>query len=192
MSRIPLKSLEKIRSDYVLGAMTQSGIAKRHGISRVTLWKLAKENDWRYASDREKALQKFNENSMLRMNDQRLSAVEDHAVQLTEIREKINDINSLEELSMYSQQVDVILKCIKGERLSYGLPNEIRHLDQKTEQVVRIEDALRDIEVIDGDTVRDWDSADPRGEGGHTPTHILLESHNDIHTETQNETDIRE
>ena len=79
--------------------MTQSGIAKRHGISRVTLWKLAKENDWHYASDREKALQKFNENSMLRMNDQRLSAVEDHAVQLTEIREKVNDIKTLEELS---------------------------------------------------------------------------------------------
>ena len=190
MSRISLKTLEKIRSDYVLGTMTQSAIAKRHGISRVTLWKLAKENDWHYASDREKALQKFNENSMLRMNDQRLSAVEDHAVQLTEIREKINNIKTLEELSLYSQQVDIILKCIKGERLSYGLPNEIRHLDQKTEQVVRIEDALRDIEVIEAEPVRDWADHEARGEGGHTPTNILLESHNDIHTEPQNAEDL--
>ena len=129
------------------GFGTQTGIAKRHGISRVTLWQIAKENDWIYGSDRQKSLQKYNEISTLRLNESRVDAVEQHAIELSAIREKINDISTIEDAELLEKQADILIKCIKGERISYGLPNDFKHLETRSESVIRVEDMLKTLEA---------------------------------------------
>ena len=129
------------------GFGTQTGIAKRHGISRVTLWQIAKENDWIYGSDRQKSLQKYNEISTLRLNESRVDAVEQHAIELSAIWEKINDISTIEDAELLEKQADILIKCIKGERISYGLPNDFKHLETRSESVIRVEDMLKTLEA---------------------------------------------
>ena len=146
-TKIKTSKIRQLQKDYLQGFGTQTGIAKRHGISRVTLWQIAKENDWIYGSDRQKSLQKYNEISTLRLNESRVDAVEQHAIELSAIREKINDISTIEDAELLEKQADILIKCIKGERISYGLPNEFKHLETRSESVIRVEDMLKTLEA---------------------------------------------
>ena len=146
-TKIKTSKIRQLQKDYLQGFGTQTGIAKRHGISRVTLWQIAKENDWIYGSDRQKSLQKYNEISTLRLNESRGDAVEQHAIELSAIREKINDISTIEDAELLEKQADILIKCIKGERISYGLPNDFKHLETRSESVIRVEDMLKTLEA---------------------------------------------
>ena len=146
-TKIKTNKIRLIQRDYLQGFGTQTGIAKRHGISRVTLWQVAKENDWIYGSERQKSLAKYNEVSTMRLNEARVDAVEQHAIELSAIREKINDISTIEDAELLEKQADILIKCIKGERISYGLPNEFKHLETRSESVIRVEDMLKTLEA---------------------------------------------
>ena len=75
--------LAKIRVDYEQAIGSQVAIAKKHKISRVHLWELAKEFNWEYGVDRDKAIQKFQQIAQSRLNDSRMETIEEHAVELS-------------------------------------------------------------------------------------------------------------
>ena len=56
---------------------------------------------------------------------QKGEVVENHAITLTKLREELMHTEDLQAIKLISQRIDAMLKCIKTERLCYGLPNEI-------------------------------------------------------------------
>jgi hypothetical protein len=108
---------------------------------------LAKDNDWVYASKRSEILEQFTEAAFKRLNAQRVDSVEQHAIELQAIRGSLDQIENLEEATLIEKRVDLLLKCIRGERTTFGLPNEIRQVETKTESVVRVEDMLKTLDA---------------------------------------------
>ena len=137
--------LAKIRVDYEQAIGSQVAIAKKHKISRVHLWELAKEFKWEYGVDRDKAIQKFQQIAQSRLNDSRMETIEEHAVELSRLREELGRITNIKQAKLLESRIASLLKIIEGERLTFGLPNEYKYSEQKTEKVVRFEDMLKTI-----------------------------------------------
>ena len=137
--------LAKIRVDYEQAIGSQVAIAKKHKISRVHLWELAKEFNWEYGVDRDKAIQKFQQIAQSRLNDSRMETIEEHAVELSRLREELGRITNIKQAKLLESRIASLLKIIEGERLTFGLPNEYKYSEQKTEKVVRFEDILKTI-----------------------------------------------
>ena len=70
-------------------------------------------------------MEEVSELSVQRLMTQRGEIVKDHAITLTKLREELMNAGDLEEIKLISGRIDAMLKCIKAERLCYGLPNEI-------------------------------------------------------------------
>ena len=51
--------------------------------------------------------------------------IEDHAITLTKLREALMNAEDIQTIKLISQRVEAMLKCIKAERLCYGLPSEV-------------------------------------------------------------------
>ena len=143
--RITPVKLGKIQNDYQEAMGTTVAIAKRHKISRVHLWELAKEYGWEYGSEKAKAIQKFQQLASIRLNDQRSDTIEDHALELSKLREQLTQVVNMKEAKILEYKVTSLLKIIEGERLTYGLPNEYKYSEQKTEKTIRFEDMLKTI-----------------------------------------------
>ena len=63
--------------------------------------------------------------SVNRLMAQRGEVIEEHAITLTQLREELMHADNLQSIKLISQRIEAMLKCIKAERLCYGLPNEI-------------------------------------------------------------------
>ena len=63
--------------------------------------------------------------SVQRLMEQRGEVVEDHAITLTKLREELMHAEDLQAIKLISQRIEAMLKCIKAERLCYGLPSEV-------------------------------------------------------------------
>ena len=137
LRKLSRNKLSRLQNEYLQGFASQSSLARKYGISRCRLWQIAKDNDWLYGGERHELLEKFNEISKLRLNNQRVDAVEEHALELSSIRDMLKDISDLKEAELLSCKADVLLKCIKGERTAYGLPNDFRQLETRSEVNVR-------------------------------------------------------
>ena len=74
-------------------------------------------------------MQEVSEASVQRLMELRADTVEDHAITLVSIREQIMNIDNAKDLKVLSKRVDTLLKCIKAERLCFGLPSEVVSLD---------------------------------------------------------------
>ena len=118
-------NLALIRADYEAGLCSKRKVAHKHGISTVTLWRYATEAGWEYGRKRDAVMDEVSELSVQRLMAQRGEVIEDHAITLTHLREELMNAEDLEEIKLISGRVDAMLKCIKTERLCYGLPNEI-------------------------------------------------------------------
>ena len=118
-------NLALIRADYEAGLCSKRKVALMHNISTVTLWRYATEEGWEYGRKRDAVMNEVSELSVQRLMSQRGEVVEDHAITLTHLREELMNAEDLEEIKLISGRVDAMLKCIKAERLCYGLPNEI-------------------------------------------------------------------
>ena len=114
-----------LRADYEAGLCSKRKIANSHNISEVTLWRYAKEECWEYGRKRDAVMEEVSELSVQRLMAQRGEVVEEHAITLTHLREELMNAEDLEEIKLISGRVDAMLKCIKAERLCYGLPSEI-------------------------------------------------------------------
>ena len=96
-----------------------------HNISTVTLWRYTTEERWEYGKKRDAVMDEVSELSVQRLMAQRGEVVEDHAITLTKLREELMNAEDLQAIKLISQRIDAMLKCIKAERLCYGLPREV-------------------------------------------------------------------
>ena len=118
-------NLALIRADYEAGLCSKRKVAHTHGISTVTLWRYATEEGWEYGKKRDAVMEEVSELSVKRLMAQRADVVEEHAIALAELREAVMNTVELSKLKLIEERVDALVKCIKAERLCYGLPSEI-------------------------------------------------------------------
>ena len=145
--KLSVNKLKRLQTEYLQGFSSISALAKRYDISRATVWKIAKENDWQYGSEKSAELERFNKISKIRLETQRIDSVEQHAVEMQTCREMLNDINTIADAELLERKVDILSKCIKAERTAYGLPNDFRQLETKNETTIRVEDMLKTLDA---------------------------------------------
>ena len=145
--QLSVNKLKRLQTEYLQGFSSISALAKRYDISRATVWKIAKENDWQYGSEKSAELERFNKISKIRLETQRIDSVEQHALEMQTCREMLNDINTIADAELLERKVDILSKCIKAERTAYGLPNDFRQLETKNETTIRVEDMLKTLDA---------------------------------------------
>ena len=145
--KLSVNKLKRLQTEYLQGFSSISALAKRYDISRATVWKIAKENDWHYGSEKSAELERFNKISKIRLETQRIDSVEQHALEMQTCREMLNDINTIADAELLERKVDILSKCIKAERTAYGLPNDFRQLETKNETTIRVEDMLKTLDA---------------------------------------------
>ena len=145
--KLSVNKLKRLQTEYLQGFSSISALAKRYDISRATVWKIAKENDWQYGSEKSAELERFNKISKIRLETQRIDSVEQHALDMQTCREMLNDINTIADAELLERKVDILSKCIKAERTAYGLPNDFRQLETKNETTIRVEDMLKTLDA---------------------------------------------
>ena len=75
-----------------------------------------------------------------------MDAVEQHAMELQLARDAIKVVDTPAEAEMLEKRVDILLKCIKGERTAFGLPNEFKQVETKNENVFRVEAMVKSLD----------------------------------------------
>ena len=129
------KNLLALKSDFEAGIESKVAIAKKHGISAVTLWRHAQKGEWNYGRLREEVLESLSEEALSRLGKLTGSIIEEHVMLLSELRRKILSEKDSKEIKLLSSQVDALVKCIKGERTALGLPNHIVGMTSEREEV---------------------------------------------------------
>ena len=124
-----------LKSDFEAGIESKVAIAKKHGISAVTLWRHAQKGEWNYGRLREDVLESLSEEAISRLGKLTGSIIEEHVLLLSELRRKILSEKDSKEIKLLSSQVDALVKCIKGERTALGLPNHIVGMTSEREEV---------------------------------------------------------
>ena len=117
--------LSLLKADYEAGIQSKVDIAKKHGISSVTLWRHANKGNWSYGRMREDVLESMSEEALKRLGKLTGSIIEEHVMLLSGLRQQILTATDISEIKRMSTQVDALVKCIKGERTALGLPNHI-------------------------------------------------------------------
>ena len=117
--------LSLLKADYEAGIQSKVDIAKKHGISTVTLWRHANKGNWSYGRMREDVLESMSEEALKRLGKLTGSIIEEHVMLLSGLRKQILTATDTSEIKRMSTQVDALVKCIKGERTALGLPNHI-------------------------------------------------------------------
>ena len=117
--------LSLLKADYETGIQSKVEIAKKHGISSVTLWRHANKGNWSYGRLREEVLESMSEEALKRLGKLTGSIIEEHVMLLSGLRKQILTATDTSEIKRMSSQVDALVKCIKGERTALGLPNQI-------------------------------------------------------------------
>ena len=117
--------LSLLKADYEAGIQSKVDIAKKHGISSVTLWRHAQKGNWSYGRMREDVLESMSEEALKRLGKLTGSIIEEHVMLLSGLRKQILTATDTSEIKRMSSQVDALVKCIKGERTALGLPNHI-------------------------------------------------------------------
>ena len=124
-----------MKTDYESGLIKKTEIAKKHGISPVTLWRHAQKGEWNYGRLREDVLESLSEEAISRLGKLTGSIIEEHLMILSELRRKILSEKDSKEIKLLSSQVDALVKCIKGERTALGLPNHILGVTSEREEI---------------------------------------------------------
>ena len=120
-----LRDIGALKAEYAAGISTKVDIAKKHGISAVTLWRYASKWEWNYGRMREEVMESLSQAALERLGQLTESVIEEHVMLLSQMRRKMMTLDDPKEVKHYSSQVDALLKCIKGERTALGLPNHI-------------------------------------------------------------------
>ena len=128
-------NLLALKADFESGIESKVAIAKKHGISAVTLWRHAQKGEWNYGRLREDVLESLSEEAISRLGKLTGSVIEEHLMILSELRRKILSEKNSKEIKLLSSQVDALIKCIKGERTALGLPNHILGVTSEREEI---------------------------------------------------------
>jgi len=149
------KAVDKalVKTEYEAGLLTQTALCDKYGIHRGTLHRWAVAGEWEFARRREQALVDAQTALVRRMGQRRADISEQHLHELNEMKEELMACTSVKEASLISSKADTLLKLIKGERLSLAMPDSFKYVEQKNENVYRVEDALKDINKLKGVTI---------------------------------------
>ena len=74
---------------------------------------------------REDVLESMSEEALKRLGKLTGSIIEEHVMLLSGLRKQILTATDTSESKRMSNQVNTLVKCIKGERTALGLPNHI-------------------------------------------------------------------
>ena len=128
-------NLLALKSDFEAGIESKVAIAKKHGISEITLWRHAQKGEWNYGRLREDLLESLSKEALSRLGKLTGSIIEEHVMLLSELRRKILSEKDSKEIKLLSSQVDALVKCIKGERTALGLPNQVVGMTSEWEEL---------------------------------------------------------
>ena len=78
-----------LKADYEAGIQPKVDIAKKHGISPVTLWRHAQKGNWSYGRMREDVLESMSEEALKRLGKLTGSIIEEHVMLLSGLRQQI-------------------------------------------------------------------------------------------------------
>ena len=93
--------------------------------------------------------------------DDRANISHQDLYELNNLKEKVLSSKDAGELSIWSAKADTVMKLIRSERIALAMPNEYKYIEQKNENVYRVEDALKELnvqmhgEVIEGEIIAD-------------------------------------
>ena len=107
-----LKNIGALKADYEAGINSKVDIAKKHGISAVTLWRYASKWEWNYGRMREEVMESLSQAALERLGQLTESVIEEHVMLLSQMRRKMMTRDDPKEVKHYSSQVDALLKCI--------------------------------------------------------------------------------
>ena len=79
----------KLKADYEAGIQSKVDIAKKHGISPVTLWRHANKGNWSYGRMREDVLESMSEEALKRLGKLTGSIIEEHVMLFSALRQQI-------------------------------------------------------------------------------------------------------
>ena len=123
--RTVVNNLALIKVDYENGLCSKRKVAELHSISTTSLWRYAKEYGWVYACRRNEVIDEFSQMSAKRLMSQKQDLLEEHALVLSQLREDLMPAKDMKELKKLDKRVDSLVKCVKAERLCFGMPNDI-------------------------------------------------------------------
>ena len=142
-----------VKVDYEAGILTRSQICEKYGFWQSTLTKYVNAGNWQYASKREQALTSMHTRMIQKYADDRANISHQHLDELNNLKEKVLNSKDAGELSIWSAKADTVMKIIRSERIALAMPNEYKYIEQKNENVYRVEDALKELNVQMGNNV---------------------------------------
>ena len=135
-----------IKVDYESGLLTRGQIVDKYGIWRSTLQKYVGEGDWEYASKREAALADVHTKMIKKYSDQRATISDQHLDELNRLKEMVLLSNDKGEVDLLTAKAKTVMDIIKSERIALAMPNEYKYIEQRSENVFRVEDALKELD----------------------------------------------
>tara|TARA_Y100000593_G_scaffold77968_1_gene144557 strand:+ start:1609 stop:2271 length:663 start_codon:yes stop_codon:yes gene_type:complete len=142
-----------VKVDYEAGILTRSQICEKYGFWQSTLTKYVNAGNWQYASKREQALTSMHTRMIQKYADDRANISHQHLDELNNLKEKVLNSKDAGELSIWSAKADTVMKIIRSERIALAMPNEYKYIEQKNENVYRVEDALKELNTQMGSNV---------------------------------------
>ena len=142
-----------VKGDYEAGILTRSQICEKYGFWQSTLTKYVNAGNWQYASKREQALTSMHTRMIQKYADDRANISHQHLDELNNLKEKVLNSKDAGELSIWSAKADTVMKIIRSERIALAMPNEYKYIEQKNENVYRVEDALKELNTQMGSNV---------------------------------------
>ena len=142
-----------VKVDFESGILTRSQICEKYGFWQSTLTKYVNAGNWQYASKREEALTSMHTRMIQKYADDRANISHQHLDELNNLKEKVLNSKDAGELSIWSAKADTVMKIIRSERIALAMPNEYKYIEQKNENVYRVEDALKELNTQMGSNV---------------------------------------
>jgi hypothetical protein len=136
-----------IKVDYESGLLTRGQIVEKYGIWRSTLQKYVGEGDWEYASKREDALTDVHTRMIRKYADSRATISDQHLDELNRLKELVLLSNERAEVDLLSAKAKTVMEIIRSERIALAMPNEYKYIEQRNENVFRVEDALKELDI---------------------------------------------
>ena len=143
--RAVMKAAMKV--DYESGLLTRGQIVEKYGIWRSTLQKYVGEGDWEYASKREDALTDVHTRMIRKYADSRATISDQHLDELNRLKELVLLSNEKAEVDLLSAKAKTVMEIIRSERIALAMPNEYKYIEQRNENVFRVEDALKELDI---------------------------------------------
>ena len=144
-------NLAFLKSEYEGGILTRAQICEKHGINKSTLYRHAVSGEWEFGRNQDKALTTMQTAMVRRMGERRADIGEQHLMELNELKTEIFAETDPRKYRALNEKTEALIKVIKAERLALALPDSYKYVEQKTETTFKVEDALRELEEIDGD-----------------------------------------